>query len=164
MKLYHGSSEIIEYPKILDTQRMLDFGMGFYTTSSKIQAENWALIKQKRLGKNTKAFVTVFDINDDLFNNSKYSIKIFSIANEEWLDFIVANRREYIKHPFDIVKGVVANDTLYSTLSLYEAGVLTKTETIIRLKTHKLFDQISFHSHKVINELKYFESWEVKSA
>jgi hypothetical protein len=161
MKVYHGSSTVIKTPEILDSQRLLDFGMGFYTTSSKVQAENWAVIKQKRLGKNASAVVTVYEVNEDIFISAKYAVKIFSKANEEWLDFIVANRREYIQHPFDIVKGVVANDTLYSTLSLFEAGVLTKAETITRLKTHKLFDQISFHNHKVISELNYIENYSV---
>jgi len=49
MKVYHGSTEIVEYPLILDTQRLLDFGKGFYTTTNQEQAEKWALIKQKRV-------------------------------------------------------------------------------------------------------------------
>jgi hypothetical protein len=48
MKLYHGSTIIIEKPIILDSQRLLDFGKGFYTTTNKEQAERWALIKAKR--------------------------------------------------------------------------------------------------------------------
>jgi len=161
MKVYHGSSVVIKISKILDSQRLLDFGMGFYTTSSRVQAENWAVIKQKRLGINTAAIVTVYEVNDDVFNADKYNVKIFSKANEEWLDFIVANRKKNIQHPFDIVKGVVANDTLYSTLSLFEAGVLTKAETITRLKTHKLFDQISFHNQKVLKELNFIDNYKV---
>ena len=49
MQLYRGSVEIIEQPKIPDQQRLLDFGKGFYVTSSKEQAERWASIKKKRL-------------------------------------------------------------------------------------------------------------------
>ena len=47
MKLYHGSTYFVESPEVLETQRMLDFGKGFYTNTSKEQAEKWALIKQK---------------------------------------------------------------------------------------------------------------------
>lgn len=33
MKLYHGSSVVVEKPKILLSDRRLDFGTGFYLTS-----------------------------------------------------------------------------------------------------------------------------------
>ena len=67
-----------------------------------------------------------------------------------------------IAHNFDIVVGAVANDTLYSTLLLYETGVLSRIETIRRLTTHKLFDQISFHNQLVLKELQFLESYIVK--
>jgi hypothetical protein len=47
MQLFHGGIEIIEQPIILEQQRLLDFGKGFYLTSSQIQAERWASIKRK---------------------------------------------------------------------------------------------------------------------
>ncbi|MBN2745450.1 MAG: DUF3990 domain-containing protein [Bacteroidales bacterium] len=159
MKLFHGSIEEIKVPRILETQRLLDFGRGFYTTSMKPQAESWALIKQKRFSGNSDAIVTVYEIEDSVFFAGEFKVKDFQAADEEWLDFIVANRRSYNPHPYDIVKGVVANDSLYSTLLLYEANVLTKLETIERLKTHKLFDQISFHNNTILKELKYIESY-----
>jgi len=42
MIIYHGSDVPIEYPEILDSARYLDFGIGFYTTSNRKQAERWA--------------------------------------------------------------------------------------------------------------------------
>jgi len=161
MKLYHGSTHIVENPIILDVQRMLDFGKGFYTTTSHEQAEKWAMIKQKREDNNSKAIVNVYEIDHQLLANNSYNIKIFNQANEEWLDFIVMNRTNHINHFFDIVKGAVANDTLYRTLSLYESGIFTKLETITRLKIHVLFDQISFHNQHVLKELIYTEFYEL---
>ena len=161
MKLYHGSTHIVENPIILDVQRMLDFGKGFYTTTSHEQAEKWAMIKQKREDNNSKAIVNIYEIDYQLLANKSYNIKIFNQANEEWLDFIVMNRTNNINHSFDIVKGAVANDTLYRTLSLYESGILTKHETITRLKIHVLFDQISFHNQNVLKELIYTEFYEL---
>ena len=161
MKLYHGSTHIVENPIILDIQRMLDFGKGFYTTTSQEQAEKWALIKQKREDNNSKAIVNIYEIDRQLLANNNYNIKIFNQANEEWLDFIVGNRSNNSNHAFDIVKGAVANDTLYRTLSLYESGILTKLETITRLKIHVLFDQISFHNQNVLKELIYTEFYEL---
>ena len=161
MKLFHGGTEIIEKPLILENQRLLDFGKGFYTATNRKQAGKWALIKQKRIGKDAKAIVSVFELDDKLLDNQKYNFKHFLYANEEWLDFIVVNRREYKNSSYDIVKGAVANDTLYATIVLFETGILSKEETITRLETHNLFDQISFHNEKILNELKFVESYEL---
>lgn len=41
MKIYHGSLETVEHPKILQPNRKLDYGEGFYTTTSEKQAEEY---------------------------------------------------------------------------------------------------------------------------
>lgn len=160
MKLFHGSTLIVNHPVILKSQRLLDFGKGFYTTSNQNQAERWAEIKKKRSQK-TSAIVTIFQIPNHLFSNKEYKVKEFTRADEEWLDFIFTNRKTNKEHTYDIVIGPVANDTLYATLSLYEANILTKEETIKRLKIHKLYDQISFHNNAVIEELVFFNNYEI---
>lgn len=162
MRLYHGSTKPVVKPVILEIQRLLDFGKGFYVTSNQEQANKWALIKRDRTGNNSQAIVSVFEFDEKWLNDDKYLIKTFDSANEAWLDFIVSNRREATNHRFDIVKGAVANDTLYATLVLFESGILSKQETIVRLKAHKLFDQLSFHNALVLNELKFIESYQLK--
>ena len=158
MILYHGGTAAVKDPVILDTQRLLDFGNAFYTTTNQQQSESWAKIKQKRRNTYT-AIVSVYELDAELFLDQRLNIKIFNNANEEWLDFIVDNRKGSSNHSYDIVKGPVANDTLYSTLLLYENKILSKNETIIRLKTHELFDQISFHNKLVLGKLKFIESY-----
>lgn len=163
MNVYHGSTEIVEYPIIQSTQRLLDFGNGFYTTTNIQQAENWVLIKKKRLGTSEQSFVTVYEIDDSLLKSTNFNVKIFDKANEEWLDFVVHNRRQNFNHKYDVVMGAVANDKLYQTLTLFETGILSKKETIARLKVNKLFDQISFHNQVVLSELKFVNSFKVFS-
>lgn len=163
MQLYHGSIEVIEHPKILDQQRLLDFGKGFYTITNIEQAERWAAIKQKRSVKTTKAFVTIFELDELLLKNDTLSLKIFKQADEEWLDFIIHNRSIDSAADYDIVIGPVANDTLYQTLTLYEVGILTKKETIARLKVHPLFDQVSFHNQKALEHLKFLNAYPLKT-
>ena len=51
--------------------------------------------------------------------------------------------------------GPVANDALYATILLYEQGVITSDAAIEQLKTHTLFDQLSFHSEKALENLKF---------
>lgn len=57
MKLYHGSLEIVEKPEIREPNRTLDFGAGFYLTSSFEQAESW--VKRKLKGDVTKGYVNI---------------------------------------------------------------------------------------------------------
>ena len=161
MKLFHGSTIIVNNPVIIEPQRLLDFGKGFYTTTNQKQAERWAIIKKKRFGKKAKSIVTIYQISKELFIKKKYRTKKFSVPDEEWLDFVFTNRKIDKPHNYDIVIGPVANDTLYATLSLYEANLLTKEETIKRLKVHKLYDQISFHNRIVIKELFFLTNYEI---
>jgi len=46
MKLYHGSNVVVETPRIINSDRGLDFGTGFYLTSSYEQAERWAQLTE----------------------------------------------------------------------------------------------------------------------
>ena len=50
MILYHGSTVRVEMPELRAGVSLLDFGAGFYTTSSYEQAERWARIKMRRVG------------------------------------------------------------------------------------------------------------------
>ena len=154
MILYHGSTHIVNEPVLIQGQRLLDFGEGFYTSTNKEQAERWAKIKQQRTGGN--AYVNIYQFDDSIIDS--YSVKRFQSANEEWLDFIVTNRKQRVQHHYDMVIGAVANDNLYATIILYETSVLTKQETIHRLKTHVLFDQISFHTIAIMSELQFVEA------
>ncbi|MBP1541139.1 MAG: DUF3990 domain-containing protein [Prevotella sp.] len=49
MKLYHGSLLVVDSPKILVPNRTLDYGKGFYTTTSFEQAKKWV---QRKLDEN----------------------------------------------------------------------------------------------------------------
>ena len=60
MYLYHGGLSIVDLPVIQDSQRLLDFGKGFYTTRNQEQAEKWAMIKQNRENKKQQATITVY--------------------------------------------------------------------------------------------------------
>ena len=156
MILYHGSTEIVEKPKIIQGDKFLDFGYGFYTTTSKEQALRWAEIKKKRInGK--KSYLNIYEIEDTVFSNQLFSILNFDNPSREWLEFVIRNRRGSIIHNYDVVWGPVANDTLYRIITIYESGILTFEETINRLKVHELFDQLSFHSEKVLENLVFTE-------
>jgi len=60
MIVFHGSTDLVENPKIRESEYYLDFGIGFYTTTSYEQAERWAQIKMRRLDKNV-GFVAKYE-------------------------------------------------------------------------------------------------------
>ena len=162
MQLYHGSIEIVKAPVILEKQRLLDFGKGFYTTTNQKQADRWALLKQKREGKEAKAFVSVYRLDEIDLNNKNLKIKEFKKASEAWLNFVVKNRNEHYLHGYDLVIGPVANDTLYQTLNLYETGILTKKETINRLKVYPLYNQVAFTTPAAIQFVQFKTAYQVE--
>ena len=53
MILYHGSNVIVEQPNLIRQNRYLDFGFGFYTTTNRDQAVNFAqkVAARRKLGK-----------------------------------------------------------------------------------------------------------------
>ena len=63
MLLYHGNNIEVSNPQILESDRRLDFGKGFYLTSSFEQAKRWAELTVKRR-ETGKATVSVFDFDD----------------------------------------------------------------------------------------------------
>ena len=147
MNIYHGSDVVVEKPEILQSNRLLDFGIGFYATSNKEQAIRWA--EKVSLRNNTgKKFLSVYNFD---IEKAKKELKIieFTSADEKWMDFITANRRgKEILEEYDIVIGPVADDNVYLTVKLFETGVLDKEEALKRLKVEKLFDKILFHTEK----------------
>ncbi len=157
MKLYHGSNLEIKNPKILKQKRFLDFGSGFYMTSSYEQAKVWAKLKAKRnKNRNDKAYVSVFEIeNEDL---SKLKVLKFEKPDKKWLNFITVNRKGLNNLvDYDLIIGSVANDNTMPVLNLFFDGVLDEQETIKRLLPQKLKDQFTFKTEKAISFLKFVE-------
>jgi len=157
MKVYHGSTICVSEPKLLSASRRLDFGSGFYTTTDLRQAKRWAQIKMRR-SQSEKAIVSIYDANE-VFAAKDLRIKCFATATEEWLDFVMLYRTGKIDQNvvYDVIHGPVANDTLYETLALYERGILTHAETIVRLRAHKLADQVVLATHRALTLLHFVD-------
>ena len=64
MILYHGSNVKVEAPRIIITNRTLDFGAGFYATSSEQQATRWAKTQTLRRGNGTPT-VSVYEFDKE---------------------------------------------------------------------------------------------------
>ena len=159
MILYHGSNMVVKEPRLIEQNRFLDFGYGFYTTTNKGQAENFAQkVVVHRGGTPT---VNVYEIDDNIASEL-FKIKRFNAPDEEWLDFVSAHRNgTYDKEQYDIIIGAVANDDVYRTLQVYSTGLLTKEQALEALKIKKLYDQYVFATKEAISLLKFIKSEEV---
>ncbi len=159
MILYHGSPQIVSEPRILVPNRTLDYGVGFYTTTSEQQARDWAL---RRLSDKECAFINVYEFDE----SSAAQLKRLNFSNppgEEWVDFVYANRNQRgFTHDNDLVYGPVANDRVYAAFALYEQGLLNKQELILELKTYTLIDQMVFHTEAALKYLRFIETKEIR--
>ena len=162
MRLYHGALERVEHPRIMPRElyRPLDFGAGFYTTTDLDQAERWVCNRLRHFKKEGCGFVSVYEFDDAATEG--LSIKKFDGVCVEWLRFIAANRLRYnVAHEFDIVVGPVADDRVYTVLSLYEGGFYDEKVAMEKMKNYRLANQYLFHTAKALSLLRYVTSLEV---
>lgn len=159
MILYHGSNTIVKEPKLIEQNRFLDFGYGFYLTTNKTQAENFA--QKVVIRRGGKPIVNVYEFDEET-SLAKIKFKRFDSPDGEWLDFVSEHRNgTYAGEIYDLIIGAVANDDVYRTLQVYGAGILTKEQAIEALKIKKLFNQYVFASEQSLKLLKFIESVEV---
>ena len=159
MILYHGSTIIVESPRLIVPNRTLDFGIGFYTTENRTQAAEFANIVMKRR-KLQSQFVSVYEF-DISKANSELTILRFDEPNESWFDFVCENRKDvYSGNEYDIAIGAVANDKVYATIGLYESGILTKEQAIESFKINPLYDQIVLKTEAALSLLTYKEAFD----
>lgn len=159
MKIYHGSIETVENPEIRESNRTLDYGQGFYTTTSYEQAKSW--VKRKMGEKKVSlGYVCVYEFDETALQNLR--ILVFETPTNEWVDFVMKNRTQkgYV-HEYDLVYGPVANDKVYAAFTLYEGGLIDKKTLISELKAYKLVDQYLFHTAEALRYIKFVEAQEV---
>ena len=153
MILYHGSNLSVKEPKIMRSNRALDFGTAFYTTTDYEQAKSWAL-RTKRRHNSGAAVINEYEIDDEVIKT--LDILEFKEPDEKWLKLVSAYRTsENVAGEYDLIIGPVADDNTIETISLYLIGMYDEQETIRRLMTFKLKDQIAFKTKKALDLLKF---------
>lgn len=157
MIVYHGSAEIVKNPDVKHSYRALDFGMGFYVTTVREQAEKWARRKAAILGKDI-AIMNVYQMDKDV---REFVVKSFDENLMEWIDFVCKCRdgeKDYLK--YDLIFGKVANDKVFRVVDMYHTGIWDKERAIREIKVYPSYDQIAFISQRAIDRLLVFESFE----
>ena len=156
MILYHGSNHIFDTVDLSKSKDKRDFGKGFYTTTLRKQAEDWAEVLYDRY-KGEGLFVYEME----LVPSADISIKTYDELSEEWLLMVKKNRTlGGIQHTFDIVQGPVANDKTSRTIALYIAEIINANEAIERLRFNQINNQVSLHTPAALSCLKIVRKYQ----
>lgn len=150
MELYHGSGAVVEFPEIKKTKYTKDFSWGFYCTKSYEQAYRWAERRHE------EGIVNIYSYTE----NSALKILSFDEMTDEWLDFIAECRAGKI-HDYDIVEGPMADDTIWNFVNEYLSGNISREVFWEYAKFKHPTHQISFHSLKALDCLKFERSVQI---
>lgn len=146
MTVYHGSYTTVEKPKIIMGKNTKDFGIGFYCTIIREQAERWA----KRYNR---GMVNTYNVRID----TNLKILEFKEMTEEWLDFII-DCRHGSPHDYDIVIGAMANDQIYNFIADYIDGIITREQFWVMARFKYPTHQINFCSPAALKCLEFVSS------
>lgn len=152
-RLYHGTYGCIKKPDLQHSRLNIDFGPGFYLTEDEKMAAKWACNKKQ-------SFVNYYDVDMS-------DLKVCDLGlTKEWLHFIIECRGDYEVQldykSYDVIKGPVADDKMFRTISDYEDGYITAQEAIQLLNAGGFSTQYCFRTDKAINKLKFCKVREIK--
>ena len=162
--LYHGTNVQFNAIEILPIRYPLDFGVGFYTTSIKSQAIDWANRKSTRFG----GYAYIYEI---VLSLDKLDTLIFEKEDGAWLDFVSKHRQicTYTNngdnlllksdnhHKYDIVSGGVADDKVIMTVDLYMQGLFSRDEALKRLLYTEHNHQLVISTERALHNIISFK-------
>lgn len=143
---------------LIGSNRLLDFGPGFYTTTNREQAVRFAeSVVRKRGGR---PILNVYEFDEAGFDSCL--LLRFDEPSERWLDYVAENRAgRYAGLRYDLVYGPVANDNVYTTIGLYLRGFMSREATIAELRVRRLYNQLVFASPVSFRHLKFISAEEL---
>lgn len=159
MKLYHGSTVCIEEIDLHKSKPNKDFGKGFYLSLDKEQAIAMAAYKAEQIGGDP--VLNIYEFDESHLSDDSLNVKIFEEYDEEWANFIFANRNNATESPvhhYDIVIGPIANDRVGLQIHKYMEHEIDLPTFIKNLKYMKgITIQYFFGTECAIKLLKKYE-------
>lgn len=169
IKLYHGSSKIVEVPKYGEGKTYNDYGQGFYCTKHLELAKEWAC------ADNALGYANQYEIEMDGLSVLDLSSGEFNILN--WIAILMENRivnlstplqkqaREYLLNNFlpnykdyDIIIGYRADDAYFLFARAFVSNEISLSQLGLAMKLGKLGLQYCIKSQKAFNRIKYIDS------
>ena len=158
IRLYHGSNIAIDRIDLSRSKRGKDFGRGFYLNANADQAMEMAARTTRFLNEGIPT-LSCFEFDKDEAIKNGLNIKFFPDYSEEWAEFIVMNRKnnsDVQAHPYDIVIGPIADDTVGVQIRRFVMGYLSASALVQELKfkgDHAV--QYFFGTPKAVNLLRH---------
>ena len=144
VRMYHGSRETVLHPAVQAQRYQRDFGPGFYCVESPSQARRMAA----RFGEG------------GIVNGYRYTeapeltVKHFPEVSEAWLDFVM-NCRSGVPHGFHIVKGPMADDTVFDAIQRCLDGEISREACWELVRDKRPGYQVCFCSEKALHTLAW---------
>jgi hypothetical protein len=173
-RLYHGSVFVVEKP---DTERANphnDFGSGFYTTTNREEATDWA--QKKSAYQNRAGYLNTYEFQHDP-DLTFYEFGRENLSDLLWLDFILKNRgyddfvafdRDFSALQADILIGPIANNKLAIQMNMLTSGLIegetlneVKTRFVSLLSPNRLDNQLCFKNGFATAHLRFLEAQRV---
>ena len=160
IRLYHGSNVAIERIDLSRSKRGKDFGQGFYLNANPDQAMEMAARTTRFLNEGSPT-LSCFEFDEDKAKKKGLNVKIFPCYSEEWAEFVVMNRKNNSDvpiHPYDIVIGPIADDTVGVQIRRFIMGYLSASALVEELRfkgDHAV--QYFFGTQKAVEILKRIE-------
>ena len=152
LTLYHGSTHRVEHPLVSLGRQNLDFGQGFYLTTYREQAVQWAL-RQQILRRSDVAWLNEYRLDMDKVNAGKYKQRYLEGYNQEWLEFNAASRHgETPWRGYDLIQGGVANDKVVDAVEAYLAGLADVEHTLNKLSFAQPNNQLCLLNQQLIDD------------
>ncbi|MBQ0081101.1 MAG: DUF3990 domain-containing protein [Alistipes sp.] len=153
MILYHGSTIQIDQIDLTKSRPNKDFGLAFYLSAEREQAEEMAAFKADFEGG--EPVINVYEFDERLFNSLRY--KRFEEYSQDWAHFVYDHRTEpkgRTLHNFDIVYGPIANDRIGAQITRYKQGYINFEQFLERIKYIKgITFQYAFCTQEAIDKL-----------
>lgn len=167
-KWYHATTKsnfenILSKGIIADHNRFseLDFGYGFYLTTSEKLAESFISRLCSWQGNTDGDPPVIMEYNFsplEWFTGDKYNTTIFPEFDDAFAEFVFENRINSTTgeqlHNCDAIYGVMSDSVPTKLLLQYRAGEITREEVIHGLKKGNSMKQISLHSQDLCDIIK----------
>ena len=160
--VYHGSTHRVVHPLVALGRKNLDFGQGFYVTTYREQAIQWAM-RQQILRRSQEAWLNVYVLDMEKVSAGNYALKRLDGYNNEWLEFIAASRHGQTPwQGYDLIEGGVANDKVVDAVEAYLAGLADVEHTLNKLAYALPNNQICLLNQDLIDTcLTFVDSWRI---
>ena len=149
MTVYHTGSIEIKEPDIYFGRKNADFGQGFYLSPDRDFACRWA---------RDSAVLNEYEL--DL---SGLDVRTFS-RDKDWYLYIFNNRRGRDGITADVIKGPIANDTIFDTLGIISSGFLSPEDALRLLLIGPEYTQIVIKTPEAAGHLHWSRAERISRA